>query len=309
MKKIILFILLAITTSLLSPLFAQDFVDLLRLKYADTPLNQFDSSTATTRIQEFDIDATLPIQFENENAFITGFNIQRLSTKINPNYPELTSVYTILLKIGMNIKHSEKWTGTYMLLPKLSSDLKYVNAEDFQLGAYVLFKYAKTANLKYQFGMYYNSELFGPFFVPLLGIYYMSPSKKLEINASLPVWADINYRFNDWFRLGFSFSAFVRSYNINEPQFSKNGEYLVKASNEPMLYLQFEPTKSLIIQTKIGYSIGRNYRIYDEKDRVTFGLSAFRIGDDREQLNSDFNDGMIFELRLLYRYHIIKDDK
>ena len=288
--------------------FAQTYVDLLKFKYANTPVNQFDSSLSDTRVQETVLDLTYPILLKSGNAIVTGLTFQNIQTKVNPVNPDLTSVYTILLKLGMNINHGEKWSGTYMLLPKLSSDLKKVGAEDFQFGAYVLFKYAKAKNFKYQFGMYYNSELFGPFFVPLLGLYYMSPNNKLEINASLPVWADINYRFYDWFRLGFSFSAFVRSYNINEPQFAENGEYLVKQSNEPMFYLQFEPTSSIIIQTKIGYSIGRRYSIYDETDRVTFGLSAFRIGDEREQLNSDFKDGMILEARLIYRFHINKDD-
>lgn len=287
---------------------AQEYVDLLKFRYDNTPLNQFDSSTASTRVQEIGLDATIPIAFKNGNAFITGFNLLSITTAVNPNNPDLTAVYIALLKIGMNFKHSEKWSGTYMLLPKLSSDFKEISADDFQFGALAILKYKKTSHFKWQFGMYYNGELFGPLFVPLFGFYYMSPSKKLEVNMTLPVWADINYRFNNWLRVGFNFRAFVRSFNINEPQFAENGEYLVKASNEPMLYLQFEPVKSLIIQTKIGYSIGRQYRIYDETDKVVFGFSAFRFGDDREQLNSNFEDGIIFEARLLYRFHLSKEE-
>ena len=308
MKKVYYLFTLLGFYMLCLPLFAQDYVDLVRFRYDNTPLNQFDSSTASTRVQEIALDATLPIVLKNGNAIITGFDLQSLKTKVNPSYPDVTSVYTVLLKLGVNLKHSEKWSGTYMFLPKLSSDLKEISSKDFQYGAYVLIKYQKNPNLKYQFGMYYNSELFGPFFVPLLGLYYMSPSKKLEINATLPVWADINYRLKPWLRVGFSFSAFVRSFNINEPQFVESGEYLVKSTNEPMLYLQFEPTKSLIIQTKLGYSIGRRYAIYDETDKVTFGLSAFRFGGDQNQLNSNFDDGLVFEARLLYRFHIQNDD-
>lgn len=305
MKKIFLFSLLVFISYSYK---AQDYVDLAKFSYANTPLNQFDSTTASTRIQETDLDITMPIEFKSGDVFVTGLTYGNIRTKTNPVSEELTSVHTVLLKLGMKLDHSEKWSGTYMLLPKLSSDLKKVGADDFQFGAYVLMKYHKKSNLKYQFGMYYNGELFGPFFVPLLGLYYLSPNNKLEINASLPVWADVNWRFNNWFRAGISFSAFVRSFNINEPQYSENGEYLVKASNEPMLYLQFEPTKSLIIQTKLGYSIGRRYRIYDEQDKVTFGLSAFRFGDDRDQLNSDFEDGLILQARLFYRFHINSEE-
>jgi hypothetical protein len=301
MKIIFLFILFLISNQ---SLIAQDYVDLLKFKYANTPLNQFDSATAKTRVQEVLLDLTYPIRLKNGTAIVTGLTFQNIQTKVNPINPDLTSVYTVLLKLGVNIALSEKWRGTFLILPKLSSDLKEVNGNDFQFGVLATFKYAKSENFKYQFGVYYNGELFGPFIVPLIGLYYMSHNNRLEINTTLPVWFDINYRFYNWFRIGFSFSAFVRSYNINEPQFAENGEYLVKASNEPMFYLQFEPTKSIIIQTKIGYSIGREYRIYDVKDRVTFGLSAFRIGDDRNQLNGDFSDGMLMEARLIYRFHI-----
>lgn len=299
--KIKFLLFLFFTISITIP--AQEYVDLLKFKYANTPLNQFDSTLSDTRIQEILLDLTYPILLKGGNAVVTGLTYGNIRTKVNPAQPDLTSVYTIMLKVGMNFKHGERWTGTYMFLPKLSSDLKKVGAKDFQYGALVTYKFApKSEHFKYQFGVYYNSELFGPFIVPLLGLYYMSHNNKLEINATLPVWFDINYRFYKWFRAGFSFSAFVRSYNLNDPQFSENGEYLVKSSNEPMLYLQFEPIPSLIIQTKVGYSIGRQYRIYDIEDRVTWGFSAFRMGDEREQLNSDFADGMLLEARLLYRF-------
>ena len=202
----------------------------------------------------------------------------------------------------MNIEHNDKWTGTYLFLPKLSSDLKKISRNDFQFGGLVLIDYKKSAKLKYRFGLYYNSELFGPYFVPLIGLYYKSSNDKLEINATLPVWADVNYRFAPWFRVGSNFSGLTRTYNINEPQFSENGEYLVKQSNELFLYGQFELFKSIIIQTKIGYSLGRRYGIYDTKDKVGFGVLLFRIDDDRDQLNSDFSDGMIFRVRLIYRF-------
>ena len=208
----------------------------------------------------------------------------------------------------MNINHSEKWTGTYLFMPKLSSDLKKIGRDDFQFGGLVLIDYKKREKFKYRFGLYYNSELFGPYFVPLFGLYYMSDNDKFEINATLPVWVDFNYRFATWFRLGTNFSGLTRTFNINEPQFAENGEYLVKQSNEIFLYGQFEFLKSFIIQAKIGYSVGRRYSIYDETDKVGFGLLLFRFDDDRDQLNSEFADGLIFRVRLIYRFSLSDDD-
>ena len=300
MKKITILILFF--TPFLS--LAQDYIDLGKFHFANTPVNQFDTATNGTRIQEFGLDVTLPIVLENGNSIITGFYTESISTKIAPENSNLTSVYSTMLKAGMNFKYGEKWDATFILLPKISSDFKQFGSKDFQVGAYALFKYKKQDNLKYKFGMYYNSELFGPFFVPILGLYYQSKNKKFETNINLPISADANYAFNSWFRAGMNFFAFVRSYHLNEPYKGNPDNYLVKTTNEVFGYLQFHIKKSIILQTKIGYSIGRNYRIYDIEDQVTWGMSAFKFGDDRNQLNPDFSDGLIFRLKLAYRFHI-----
>jgi hypothetical protein len=99
------------------------------------------------------------------------------------------------------------------------------------------------------------------------------------------------------------FDAFVNSYYINQPQYTVNNEYLVKRSNELFIYAHFDLSQSIILKTRVGYTIGRQYALYDAEDQVTFGFSAFRFGDDREQLNRDFADGMIFKIDLIYRYN------
>jgi len=287
---------------------SQNYVDLAKIWYANTPLNQFDSSEAETRVREYGMDVNLPIVLKERYTFLTGFTFGSSSARVSSENDDISSVYTVLLKLGMNIEHSEKWTGTYLFMPKLSSDLKQISRKDFQFGGLVLIDYKKREKIKYRFGLYYNSELFGPYFVPLFGIYYKSHSDKFEINATLPVWLDLNYRFVTWFRLGTNFSGLTRTFNINEPQYAENGEYLVKQSNEIYLYGQFEILKSLIIQTKIGYSIGRRYSLYDETDKVGFGLMLFRFDDDRDQLNSEFTDGLIFRVRLIYRFFLSNDN-
>lgn len=284
--------------------FAQNYVDLAKFFYANTPANQFDSTTAETRVQEYGLDVTLPVKLKNGNAFLTGFYAESISTKVNPAEANLTSIYTTMLKLGVNIKHSEKWSGTYLLLPKLASDFKNINANDFQLGAIALLKYKKRKNLNYKVGLYYNSEFFGPFFVPILGLYYVSDNEKLEINATLPISADVNYKIHERIGVGANFASFVRTYYLNESFQGNPDNYLAKSTNEVYAYLQFDLNKSIILQTKVGYSIGRNYRVYDSDDNITWGLSAFKFGDNRKQLNPDFKDGLVYRARLIYRFHL-----
>lgn len=290
-------------------LHAQDYVDIAKVFYANTPVNQFDTLTNNTRIEEFGIDLNVPVPLPNGHALLFGFYGERISTKINPVEPNLTSVYTVNPRFGINYQHNEKWTGTYLLLPKLSSDFKSISSPDFQMGALALLKRKKSEHFSWQFGLYYNGELFGPFFVPLFGFYYMSPTQKLELNIRLPLAVDANYRLNPWMKTGLEFSAFVRSYHLNEPYQGKTDNYLTKASNEIFAYLHFHLSDQLLLKTKLGYSIGRNYRVYDIQDRVTWGLSAFRFQDDRNQLNADFQDGLVFRADLIYRFQLIADNQ
>jgi len=305
MKKIALIILLAFTAAAQ----AQQYIDLAKAFYANTPVNQYDSATNGTRVQEYGLELTVPFQLKNGNAIITGLYAESISTKVSPDPTStLTAVYTLNIRLGMNINHSEKLSASYILLPKLASDFKEIGANDFQMGAYALFKYKKNLNLTYKFGLYYNQELFGPFFVPLLGIYYISDNKKFEANLTLPVSADANYALNNWLKVGVNYFAFTRSYYLNEPYQGNPDNYLVKKTAEVYAYLQFEFMKGLVLQTKFGYSIGRNYQIYDEKDKVTWGLAGIFFDDNREPLNkTNFSDGLVFRARLLYRFYLDED--
>ncbi|MDG1476532.1 MAG: DUF6268 family outer membrane beta-barrel protein, partial [Vicingaceae bacterium] len=262
--------------------FAQDYVDLARFHYSTTPANNFDSIPGNTTVEDFGLDVTLPIVINDKNTFLTGFNIDQLTTKLHPNFNPIT-VSTVNLKIGYNKKHSEKWSGTYMFLPKISSDFKKLSSKDYQFGGLALMKYNKKENLKYTFGAYYNGELFGPFIVPLLGLYYKSENEKFEANLTLPIWADFNYKLNNFMKVGANFSAFVRSYHLGE-----SNAYVVKKSNDVFGYLQFNLTKSILLQTKTGYTIGRSFKVYQNGDETDLGLSAFRFGDERTVLNPTF---------------------
>jgi len=297
MKKIFLLLFVLICYG---RIFSQNYVDLAKFHYAITPENSFDTLSGNTNIEEFGADLTFPIKLNENKVIISGIAYEKIKTKLHPlsNFTHFTSIN---LKVGLNKKHSERWTGTYLLLPKISSNLKNVTSKHLQLGALALLKYTKSSHLKYTTGLYFNNELFGPFLVPIFGFYYKSPNQKIETNLVLPIWADINYELKSWLNAGVNFSAFTKSYYLGN-----DNAYAVKISNEIFTYLQFNINKSLLLQTKLGYSIGRSYKAYQEDEKIDLGVSLFRFGDERTVLNPSFKDGLIFRLRLIYRFHLNK---
>ena len=87
---------------------------------------------------------------------------------------------------------------------------------------------------------------------------------------------------------------------------AKKVKWEKEKTNEYEAYLKFNATKNISITIKVGQSIGRTYNVFDEGDKVTFGLPATFIGGKRQQLNTNFSNGMIFQATLLYRFNLEK---
>lgn len=283
--------------------FSQNYVDILKVSASTTPNNTFDGSAAKTKLNEVCVDLTVPVKINESFSVLTGVIYEDMQTKlfadgIVKNFGSTT------VKLGFNKQLTEKWSTTVVALPKITSDYNSFNQKDFQVGGIALFKYKKHDNLNFKTGLYYNSELFGPLFVPMLGLYYQSPNKKLEVNIMLPLQADVNYQILPFMNVGCNFNGQIRSYHLSNVTDANPNTYVAKSTNELFGYLKFNFTKSISLQTKLGQSFGRTYKVYDEADKVSFGLPATFIGDKRQQLNSNFSNGMIFQVTLLYRLHL-----
>jgi hypothetical protein len=282
-------------------LHAQDYIDLFKFNYAQAPNSTFDNSSVNTTLVELTGDFTLPIVLNDKYNIITGASYENFSASFDPGRA-VESITGITAKLGLNITHNEKWSGTYMALPKIASDLKDISNRDFQYGAIVLLKYTKTATFNYKFGVYANDELFGPLIVPIFGLYYLSPSEKFEAKILAPLAADFNYSFTNNIRVGLNFNGQVRSYNITTPIGTEADRYLEKSSNDLIAYFQYGLNNGINLQVGVGRSIGRSFRLYNEK--IAFALPLAKFSDNRTQLNSDFSDSWVFKVGVFYRYDI-----
>lgn len=298
-------ILIAVLFIIHNNVTSQNYVDFLKVTGNTTSVNKFDTSSSSTKINEIYADLTVPIKLNENSCLLSGVIYENIQTKLFEDGNAITlNSYT--LKLGMNKVFNEKWSGTAVLLPKLSSDFVNVGNKDFQMGGIAIIKFKKSSSLNYKFGMYYNTDLFGPFFVPMVGMYYLSPNKKFETNIMLPLQADVNYKIIPFMNIGFNFNGQIRSYHLTDITPTIHSAYVARSTNEFFAYLKFNLSKSLSIQTKVGQSLGRSYRVYDENDKVNFCLPATFIGPKRHQLNTNFANGQIFQVTLLYRINLEK---
>lgn len=295
LKKSYLLILLLL---MCSDARSQQYADLAKFDFTITPPDAFDSSNFATRMQEINADVTAPVRFGEGHAFLTGVTYENTQASFDPER-EIESTTGLTLKLGVKYKHNEKWSGTYLVLPKLSSDFGAVTQRDVQLGGAVLLKYRKSDRINYKFGGYYNQELFGPFFVPIFGFYYLSESEKFEAKALLPLSVGLNYNFVGDFSIGMTYRGQIRSYDMTTPYGEEEERYLARSTNEAYLYLQYALSNGIHFQIHGGRSIGRNYRVFTET--VPFAMPLFYFNDNRKQLNTDFADGWLFKIAAFYR--------
>lgn len=119
----------------------------------------------------------------------------------------------------------------------------------------------------------------------------------------LPASADVNIALSPKLRVGSSFVSAVRSFFLNDIQYTSTDAYWVKSTNELYGYVQWEPAKGIILQGRAGFSVARRFSLYETGDQVDWALMAIKFGDDRTRLNTLFADSPILQLRLIYRYY------
>jgi hypothetical protein len=274
----------------------QNYVDLFKIEYDQAIPQSFEDTAVNGQFRELSVDLLAPLIFpglNNKSPLLTGFLFEQTKVSIGPSDERV--FYGAMLKLGINIKHTKKWSGTYLLLPKLSSDLRRIRKSDFQLGGLALIKYSPTPNFNYRFGFYANSDLYAPMLVPIFGIYLLK--NKWEITSALPINCQVGYQVHPKLQLALRFDGINKSYLINDD----SNTYMEKVNNEVGALVRYAIGK-IQIQLFGGYGIGRSFRTYMVGDRFDFALSAIKINNNRTILNEDFRDGPVFRTSLTFRF-------
>jgi len=279
---------------------AQNYVDVLTVGYGQTFNNEFEGTNESTSVSAIDLDFTYPIVLSDAQAVITGITFNKNELALFPSVPS-TGLYSTILKLGLASTWTEKWSTTLVLLPKIASDYENISNDDFYIGGLALLKLKKSENLTYRFGAYASTEAFGVFTTPIIGWYYISPSKKFEMDVSLPIAVDINYTFGS-FTAGLNYIGIGRSFKLESS--GPNRLYVDVSSLDFAGYLQLNLLdNSLLLRGKLGYS-SSNYEVYNQNEKISLGLSAFSFGDDRTQLNPVLDGSPFAKMEAIYRFQL-----
>lgn len=253
MKRLLILFILSVATH--AQMSAQYFVDIFSFN------RQAYNVPNGAQTGGFFVNAFIPKVLESGNTFFVRAHYENLSMKrdtLSANYSSIT------LPVGMQVQLKNpkvKFTG--LIIPKIAgADLGAPMSDIFQIGAYSLFTVTESEKFRYKFGLYYNREFFGNFFVPLVGLDWKA-SERFMIFGTLPQslkasYAVIPQRVN----AGLAFRSMTRSFRAEDAvNYVRYNELQLKA------FFDFYITGKNVVFLEGGYFMGKTPLLYNNTDK------------------------------------------
>ncbi|GAL00447.1 hypothetical protein JCM19314_2055 [Nonlabens ulvanivorans] len=277
---------------------AQNYLDIARINISNTTLEDLEQ-THETNITNVNLEFLLPTPINDKTILITGLTAENSSLVLSNGLSRENLIMT-RINLGVKVYHSKKWTGTYLLLPKIASNLNEVASQDFQIGAIALLEYRHKNRFRTKYGLYSSSEEFGTIITPLLGVYYRTPNNKFYIDAAFPIRMEANYNVTKKFSLGADLRTSVKSYNLG-----LTDRYVQEESIRGGLYASYSlMDDKLILRAKAGLDT-TDYGLYNSGDRIGAQILTIQVnGDDRARLNNEFDSSVYFGFDAIYRLNL-----
>lgn len=282
--------------------FAQPFIDVINGSYQSLNTTyQNDSVLKKNKSEQFYLNLTIPIKLDSQNTIIARFYGEQLMSQVieyDPSWYSNTSegvLKSALLPIGLQHEtKSKKWKFLALVMPKLSGQFNPVSGTEFQMGGYGMATYAKNTDFKFKFGLFYNREFFGNFFIPVIGLdWRVNP--RFQMYGTLPN----NYRLEyavvqKSIYAGLGFKSYTRSYHLYTESPLDTADYYVR-NNEIQLkaFVDIYVKKKFVLFGEFGRTVNYSPTLYvweTKKDKAP-----------SPGVYSPIKDAFFFNIGLAYR--------
>lgn len=271
---------------------AQPFVDILAFNSQHFYSNYNNGTNKRLNIRDHFLNVFVPVKLSDTRILLLRFNAERLEIKEGDLIPS-RKLYSLSFPVGMQmISGDQAWKYTGIIVPKINSDFIGNLNNDCQLGGIALVTRVVRQDLQFKFGLYYNREFFGNFFMPLAGVDWRI-NDRFQIYGVLPSNYRIEYKLNRKWNAGVGFRSFQRSYRL-----SNNGNDFTRVrENQVKIYMEGFICKKLLMTCDVYRSLGYKFTLND------FGKK------NQGPSVPAFNDNIGFTIGLAYRVITTKPQK
>ena len=262
--------------------FAQPYIDLINVAYFNSSdMGKVGKDKNPTRLDYFNISTTIPLQFKNKrDALILSPFFERWSSRVQSisNYREYHYGVVLPFSFLKTLPHSTWSLVTTAIVRMNDADINHYG--HWQFGGALWAAHYINKDLTYKLGFYLNSEFFGLFIVPLVGIDWRINSRT-NLFGVLPSSLTLEYKLTKPMYAGVVFRTFTNSYHDAGPNYMRIDE------NQLGVYLDYYPIKRILLNIEVGHSILRKIR-----------------GGEWHNINNNWNadNNMYFKFAIAYRF-------
>ncbi|MES2649506.1 MAG: DUF6268 family outer membrane beta-barrel protein [Bacteroidota bacterium] len=271
---------------------AQPYVDIISVKASVSPSSGNDETrNMSVQNKHYIAGAVYPFKLKDSSKIILGLYNEGWIIKSKGSSGLSNDLRALIIPVGFVKPLHGKWSIATTLISRWNGETNNMFNKSFQVGGTLVAACKKDSNLTFRFGAYYNSEFFGPFIIPLLGIDWKITQKD-NLFGLLPQQLTYEHKLSGKFYWGAVYrmvnnSFRTRSYGTgNSPSFVRINEMQLLLSAD--LYL----SKRIVFNVEAGHSVFRKIRLGVDVAKKDY------YQDD------DVNDGFLFKAGLLYRVRL-----
>ncbi|MDH3243395.1 MAG: DUF6268 family outer membrane beta-barrel protein [Saprospiraceae bacterium] len=233
-----------------------------------------------------------PIALRNKNFLLAGFasnHVHLKSDYLPTERDKKLTLRSFTLRIGGIKQWNSQWSTSVVMIPRISSDLRKWEKNDYQLGGAILVTKQQEENLWLKVGLYYNREHFGNYFMPLVGVDWRT-SDRLNIFGVLPSSMKVEYQLADQIYTGLAWRNVTTSYRLQGGDYVREGDPSwghIRLS----AFLSWYALEDIVINLDAGHSVSRRYRLHSKQHDLL----------PNHEFNRDSKNGIFISLGLAYR--------
>jgi hypothetical protein len=239
----------------------------------------------------YNISVTVPIELRKDgDAFIINPFFDHNQGNVSTRDFHVFSQGALLGFLKKDIFKNWNLLSSFILRTNRQAEKKI--DDSWQYGGVILTTWKKNQFASLKFGIYYNKEFFGNYFIPLIGIDWRI-NEKNNLFGVLPGNMSFEHKVSEKFYYGSTFRALTNSYRLQtiDPCFSGDcsaKNYLRVDDNQLGVFGEVYLSKKFALNAEIGHTILRRYR---------FGFEGENI-----HLQTDYKtDNFYFRTSLSYR--------
>lgn len=229
---------------------AQPYFDLAGYSYLNSPLSR-QGNKPLSNLSFHNAFLNIPVRSDSAiTIFSSGYDHLNVSVKDKENY----GVHSVRLSVNRVQKWKKGRQGILVLNFRSNSDQELFRLENYQWGGAFIYSKRKSDRFRYSFGLYYNREFFGNFFVPLFGL-NCRINEKWNVYGLLPNNMYLNFHALKHVHTGVMISFITSSYRLNLMKYIRFNE------NQFKVYFNYVIGKSNVLLLEAGHSLFRNCEI------------------------------------------------